>query len=505
LHESLIELLPDAVLALDVEGGRFVLANVAAERLLAMPRAQLTGLGLRDLARPWNLGQVERIEAALCIEGQWRGELWLKRQDGTFVPTEVAAQALNLDGRTLAQFCCRDVSARWRDDAMRRVIGDAAERLASTFDDVAALRTIVTVALPGLADAALVKLDASDDADDVAIAAYADPAKPGWPGVTVDEAPSPETQAALRGGRTLTVPLVAQGRRIGTLTLRRTADRRWDPGDQPLVEELANHAAHGIDKARQWSGARQELNQRAAMLRILSAINTDATPRRVYEMLVEEAQAAIRADDGGATRWDHERGILLPGLHAPSPGRLSGVDPRLMVAVAATERCALIENEYQRTMGRNTPAGRAGAQAVLAVPLLHDDALFGSISISHIKAGGQFTPRDARRVEMLASAAGTTLAGMFRQRTTGGQRTAREAAHLLNNDLTLTMGSLEIMRETNALSPELGSLVDSALEGVTRAAAHIAQLQRIKHVEGPEITLCPPLDLSSATGQAGSP
>src|SRR5581483_1003468 len=102
----------------------------------------------------------ERIEAALATEGQWRGELWLKRQDGTFVPTEVAAQVLSLDGRTLAQFCCRDVSARWRDDALRRVIGEAAERLAATFDDRDALRTVVAVALPGLADAALVELDA---------------------------------------------------------------------------------------------------------------------------------------------------------------------------------------------------------------------------------------------------------------------------------------------------------------------------------------------------------
>jgi PAS domain S-box-containing protein len=483
LHESLIELLPDAMLALDVQGGRFVLANVAAERLLATTRTQLTQLGLRDLVRPWDLGQVARIEAALCIERQWRGELWLKRQDGTFVPTEVVAQAMSLDGRILAQLCCRDMTARWRDDAMRRVVSDAAERLAATADDVDALRTVVTVALPGLADAALVELDAVDGDEADAIAAFADPARAGWPAVAVDDAPSSETRAALRRGSTLTVPLLAQGRRIGTLTLRRTADRLWDPGDQPLVEELANHAAHAIDKARQSTDARLELNQRAAMLRLLSAIDTDATPRRVFEMLVEEAQAAIQADDGGATRWDFERGILLPGLHGPKAGRLCGVDPRLMVAVAASERCALIENDYQRTMGRNTPAGRAGAQAVLAVPMLHDDAVLGSISISHIRSPRRFKPSEVRRVEMLASTAATTVAGMYRQRTAGAQAIAREAAHLLNNDLTLTMGSLDMVRETDGLPPEVGALVDTALEGVTRAAAHIAELQRMKHDE----------------------
>ena len=42
------------------------------------------------------------------------------------MPTEVAAQAMNLDCRFLAQLCCRDVTDRWRDDAIRRVISDAA-------------------------------------------------------------------------------------------------------------------------------------------------------------------------------------------------------------------------------------------------------------------------------------------------------------------------------------------------------------------------------------------
>ena len=50
LHESLIEMLPDAVLALDVESERVAIANLAAERLLGMTRAQLARLSLRDLA-----------------------------------------------------------------------------------------------------------------------------------------------------------------------------------------------------------------------------------------------------------------------------------------------------------------------------------------------------------------------------------------------------------------------------------------------------------------------
>jgi PAS domain S-box-containing protein len=500
LHDSLIELLPDAVLALDIQGGRIVLANAAAERLLDTTRDHLFRLGLRDLVRPWDVAQVERVEAALVAEGQWRGALWLLRQDGTFVPTEVAAQALSVDGRLLAQFCCRDVSAHWRDDALRRVVSHAAERLAGSLDEREVLRTVVSVALPGLADAALVELDAVDDAEPVAVTAVADPSAPDWPGVTVDESPAEATCTMIRRGASLAVPLVVQGRRIGTLTLRRTRDRRWDAREQPLVEELATHAAHAIDQARQWGSAHRELSDRASMLRILSLIDTDVTPRRVFDVLLEEAQATLEAEDGGAARWDHQRGFLLPAQ--PKPGRRShcAIDRRLMVSVVANERCSLLENEYQQSMGRETPAGRAGARAVLAVPLMHQDQIWGSASISQISSTRRFQPSDARRFERLAAAAAKTLAGIERHRIAGAQLVAHEAAHLLNNDLTLAVGSIDLVRESPDLSGTLAPLVDTALGGLSRATGHLAQLQRLRRVETSNGPLGPRLDLPRSTG-----
>ena len=90
------------------------------------------------------------------------------------------------------------------------------------------------------------------------------------------------------------------------------------------------------------------------MLRILSLINTDATPRNVYEILLEEAQATLPAEDGGGTLWDQGRGLLCPALPSSGGKDHCVVDKRLMVSVAANERCVLIENEYQRIMGRNS-------------------------------------------------------------------------------------------------------------------------------------------------------
>lgn len=501
LHESLIEMLPDAVLALDVESERVAIANLAAERLLGMTRAQLARLSLRDLVRPWDMAQVERAEAALRTQGTWRGELWLRRHDGTFGPTDVAAQAWTQDGRTLVQLCCRDASDRWRDSALRQVVGHAAERLASTLDERDALRTVVTAALPGLADAALVELDAIDDGEPEAVAALADPASPSWPAVHVDESPSAATRDALRRGAILAVPLPVNGQRIGTLTLRRNGYRTWEPADHPFVEQLAGHAAHAIHQTRQLSGARQELSHRAAMLRILSLVNTDATPRQIYETLLEEAQVVLGADDGGAARWDRDRGLLCPAFPIPGVNEHCVVDRKLMVWIAAAERCSLIENEYQQKLGKNTPAGRVGARAVLAVPMLHDDTLVGSVSISHFQEGRRFSPGDARRFQELATAAATVASGMRRQQQAGARMVMREAAHLLNNDLAITMGSLDVIRTSDDLPNGLGGLVDSALDGVTRAAAHLAQLQSLTRVESYRSPVGQSLDLIASTHQ----
>ena len=478
LHESLIELLPDAVLALDVQAGLFVLANAAAERLLSTPRGQLSKLGLRDLVRPWDVAQLARVEAALASDGQWRGELWLRRGDGTFVPTDVAVQAWNLEGRLLAQFCCRDMSDHWRDDALRQVVGHAAERLAATLDDADVLRTTVTAALPGLADAALVELDAIDDAEPVAVAAYSDPLSPNWPAATVDERPRPHIRTALRRGSALELPLMVHGRQFGTLTLQRTGHRTWETRDRPLAEELARHAAHAIDQARRWSQARRELNDRAAALRIVSAIDAGVTPRGVFELLIEEAQAAIGADDGGAARYDADRSRLVPGLPRTAKQALCTVDPHLMVSVAASERCALIENDYQRSMGKRTPAGRAGAQAVLAVPLVHRGALLGSISLSQIASTRRFQPIDGRRLEMLASAAALTLSGMARQQAAGARLARPDLPHSINVDLATPFGAQD-MPDTPGCRLALGPLVDSALDGLRQVDEHVTLLRRL--------------------------
>ena len=59
----------------------------------------------------------------------------------------------------------------------------------------------------------------------------------------------------------------------------------------------------------------------------------------------------------------------------------------------------------------------------------------------------------------------------------------REIAHLLNNDLAIAVGALEIIRHRFALPEDLAQIVDDGLAQLARAAQHIQQLQQVSRVE----------------------
>ena len=105
---------------------------------------------------------------------------------------------------------------------------------------------------------------------------------------------------------------------------------------------------------------------------------------------------------------------------------------------------------------------------------------------------------------MLASVGALTLAGMARQRAVGAKLATSETAHLLNNSLAVSMGSLDLVRQADDHAPTLAPLVDAALDGLSQAADHLARLQRLQRVETCDGPLGPRLDLIRSTAQDGA-
>ena len=90
---------------------------------------------------------------------------------------------------------------------------------------------------------------------------------------------------------------------------------------------------------------------------------------------------------------------------------------------------------------------------------------------------------------------------MARQRAIGAKLATSETAHLLNNSLAVSMGSLDLARQADNLSPALAPLLDTALDGLSQTADHLARLQRLRRVETCDGPLGPRLDLDRSVGQ----
>ena len=77
---------------------------------------------------------------------------------------------------------------------------------------------------------------------------------------------------------------------------------------------------------------------------------------------------------------------------------------------------------------------------------------------------------------MLAGVAAAALVGLERAQLVAVTLAARELAHVLNNDLALPVGALELLREDPALLPHLRQIVEEAGAGLASAAGHVRRL-----------------------------
>ncbi|HET9671953.1 MAG TPA: PAS domain S-box protein [Actinomycetota bacterium] len=81
LDPEILDLLGDAVLITDPEGA-IIEANLAAAEMLGYPRAELLSRSVGDLTT-WPLERIEAELARLVADGYWRGQVELRRKDGS--------------------------------------------------------------------------------------------------------------------------------------------------------------------------------------------------------------------------------------------------------------------------------------------------------------------------------------------------------------------------------------------------------------------------------------
>ncbi|MFN8635235.1 MAG: ATP-binding protein [Chloroflexota bacterium] len=217
--------------------------------------------------------------------------------------------------------------------------------------------------------------------------------------------------------------------------------------------ERTSHELHD-----QYDQQEEALQRREALLRSARRVAAEGDRAELLQALLTEAVAMVGADDGGITRWDEQRQALV-AIRRLIPSESDGsILPRTSTSFQSVlRRAPVIVNEYQDRIGTVTAPGQRGAQAALAVPLLHDGAILGSISVSSRTPGHRFTGEDAEQLELLGSAVAGALVRLEEAEALG-----RHARRLdtLTHLTTLISGSLDMDEVLRAIANAAATLMD---------------------------------------------
>jgi CheY-like chemotaxis protein len=233
------------------------------------------------------------------------------------------------------------------------------------------------------------------------------------------------------------------------------------------------------------------LARHAAVLRVARRFAAEGDPDSLLRDLIVEAVALVDGEAGAVYRWDETAEQLVPvattSVRTPTPDVLKLGQARLRldegtVGGAARQRAPVVSNH-------DSPV------AEVAVPLLHEGRLVGGIAIQSGRSGLMFSNENVESLEMLAGVAAAALVGLERAQLVAVTLAARELAHVLNNDLALPVGALELLREDPDLVPHLRQIVEEAGAGLASAASHVRRLQQVVRIQTKETPVGLALDL----------
>ena len=221
--------------------------------------------------------------------------------------------------------------------------------------------------------------------------------------------------AELIGARSVVfAPLVWEDRAIGAILVARNTVSPFSDHEISLLKTFADQASIAIQNARMFNETKEALEQQTAtaeILRVMSSSPTDVKP--VFEAIAERARVLCGARFGFSTRFDGEL-LHLVGYHGTLPEAeatmRAGFPMKLGRGAAATraiiDRAPVpipdirLDAEYQL----NEAARQAGYRSILAVPLLHDSQVVGTISVAREEPGA-FPEKSIALLQTFASQA----------------------------------------------------------------------------------------------------
>ncbi|HET7341085.1 MAG TPA: GAF domain-containing protein, partial [Methylomirabilota bacterium] len=289
----------------------------------------------------------------------------------------------------------------------------------------------------------------------------------------------------------LGVPLLVQGRLLGTLAVADRTGRVFDEEDMRLAQAFADQAALALENARLYAETarrRREAEELTRVARDLTeTLDVDAVGARMAESVlalfnVQSSGLRLLRPDGaleGLAFAGRAKSVFMRGHVLPPGVSTSGLaverGEAVMTADIGTDPALALTDDMRARM-----AG-IGDVAQLAVPLRAKGQTIGALSVSD-RAGRVFTDADARLLQAFADQAALALENARLYAETARRRHEAEELARLAQTLTETLDVSDVVGRTvesvlplfaaqssvlRLMQPD-GSLVALALGGAGR-------------------------------------
>jgi signal transduction histidine kinase len=222
---------------------------------------------------------------------------------------------------------------------------------------------------------------------------------------TVEHYVLKEAAEAINFRSAMAVPILREGRALGAIGIMRKQVGAFDSHEVKVIKTFADQAAIAIDNTRLFKELQsrtqdlaQSVRQLQSLAEVSQAVNSTLDLQEVLSAIVTRAAQLSNADGGVVYEYDetseqfHARATYgyppeFVSVALATPLRFDdGATGRAAATRAPVQIPDLrVEGGYSGPLGDETK--RAGVLAVLAVPLLREEHILGSLVVSRNRVG----------------------------------------------------------------------------------------------------------------------